>query len=169
VDAKRAFDDLVRFVHLGPRVSGSEGAYRAQLFIRSALVQAGWVVSPKEPVPEGDLGPANVIAHRVGKRGDHILIVTHYDSFSTPGAPLVGVNEGGSGVAALLETARELAPTPLQSDLWLIFCDQHEPPAGSPTTEPRLGGSREAARSLASSGVLRKVRALVLWIHSTMS
>ncbi|MDQ3803311.1 MAG: M28 family metallopeptidase [Acidobacteriota bacterium] len=67
----------------------------------------------------------NIIARVPGTgQGEAVLLAAHYDS--GPNAP--GASDDGSGVAALLETARALKATPpLKNDVVLLFTDGEEP------------------------------------------
>ncbi|MGE3779513.1 MAG: M28 family peptidase, partial [Pirellulaceae bacterium] len=66
----------------------------------------------------------NVLARfpRASSAGQPLLLVTHHDS--SPYAP--GAGDAGSGMAALLETARALRGTPLPRPVYLLFTDGEE-------------------------------------------
>ncbi|MCA1636304.1 MAG: M28 family metallopeptidase [Acidobacteria bacterium] len=68
-------------------------------------------------------GVENVVARFKGGDGKAVLLASHYDS--VPTAP--GASDDGSGVAALLETARALkAGPPPAGDVILLFTDAEE-------------------------------------------
>lgn len=91
----------------------------------------------------------NVIAE-FGPQSDSITIVgAHYDSFSgTPGA-----DDNASGVAGLLELARLMSDTPLNSKVVLVAYSLEEPPFF--TTD--FMGSNIHAKSLKERGVKVKL------------
>ena len=95
-------------VRIGPRPDGSPAEARAAAYIRAVLGEAGYAAR-LEPFPlPGGGESANVVAlpPRPGfdpARDRHLLIGAHYDT--VPGSP--GANDNASGVAVLLEIARQ--------------------------------------------------------------
>jgi Zn-dependent M28 family amino/carboxypeptidase len=131
-DAERAFKDLEYQVLLGPRIPGSD-AHAAQLeWMGQTLVSAGWAVEIHKSAPLG-----NEIFNLVAKKGnsDSLIIVgAHFDTRpiadSDPNPenhnlPILGANDGASGVAVLLELARVI-PENLDSEIWLVFFDAED-------------------------------------------
>ncbi|MFQ5513030.1 MAG: M28 family peptidase [Myxococcota bacterium] len=166
-DGPRAFRDLVDLVALGPRPAGSPGAARARRLIRERLRQAGWPVEEhrfRVTAPHGrTLELVNLIARHSGSgRGARLLVVTHYDTKRLSGERFVGANDGASGVALLLELARQLAAAPLWHTLELVFFDGEEAVLGDITAEDGLYGSRALAERMLREGSLQTVRALLL-------
>jgi len=94
----------LRELALDPRVHGSE------------------VVSAREPRVAGLVH--NVVARLPGRDPSRaVLLVAHYDSVPTA----AGAADDGSGVAALLETARALrSGPPLRNDVIFLFTDGEE-------------------------------------------
>ena len=129
-DGDRAVAFVEQQLRFGPRSPGTEGNEQAAGWIKTTLDELGW---------ETDLHTASyqgVLLHTVvGKRGSStaagpILIGTHYDTRPLadrdpvdPGAPVPGANDGGSGVAVLLELARVLPADVEDLELWLVFFD----------------------------------------------
>jgi Zn-dependent M28 family amino/carboxypeptidase len=130
-DGARAYADLKTQVDFGPRIPGSEGHARTRAWIRSQLVAAGWTVTVQTSTQMGH-PVANLVAAR-GDRPPEILLGAHYDTriladqdpdASLRAQPVPGANDGGSGVAVLLELARTLpADTP---PVWLVFFDAED-------------------------------------------
>lgn len=147
--AERAWAHLAALVGFGPRPVGSEGSAKARDYLMEQLRGFGLeaevdvqdlFVEPGEEVaaPEstgsgGSPGEAsagthfvvrNVVATVAGQDADgEIVLMAPYD---TP-AQGVGVNDGASGAAVLLEMARVLAADPLPYATRIVFLDAHAP------------------------------------------
>ena len=165
-DGERALLDLVDLVAIGPRSAGSSGAERARRLIGERLRQAGWRVETRPFAVESPSGEvvemANVIGILEGQVRERILLVTHYDTKEIPGIRFVGANDGASGVALLLELARQLASRRPALTLWLVFCDGEEAFSPTITADDGLYGSSALARQLEAAGELDHIRALIL-------
>ncbi len=166
-DGDRAFQDLLELVEIGPRPAGSEGAARTRDLISQRLRQAGWRVERHDFLaakPDGaDLDMTSLIGIREGERRDRrILLVTHYDTKRLEGERFLGANDGASGVALLLELARQLAARPLAFTVWLVFFDGEEAFGRSITEWDGLFGSRALADRMVDEGTLGEIGALVL-------
>jgi hypothetical protein len=124
----RAIRDLMRIASLGPRVPGTGAHEHARAYVAQILMHHGFVVreDPFEWLDEskGPVAMANLVALRQGTtegRGTPVLLVTHYDtrpvsdmekSPARRALPVPGANDGASGVAVLLEVARQVAKDP---------------------------------------------------------
>ncbi|MFQ5697286.1 MAG: M28 family peptidase [Myxococcota bacterium] len=175
-DGDRAFADLADLVALGPRPAGSAAAAAARTLIAERLRQVGWRVERRPFQVRGPGGRAvpmvNLVARLEGAvaaepgRGKaappRLLLLTHYDTKRIPGIRFVGANDGASGVALLLELARQLSRRPPPFEVWMLFCDGEEAFGADITASDGLYGSRELARSLAEQGELDRVQALLL-------
>ena len=165
-DGERAFSDLRALVALGPRPAGSEGARRARELIEGRLRQAGWPVREHVFIarpPQGEpVEMVNLVAELPGERPGWILFGTHYDTKRLPGVRFVGANDGASGVALLLELARQLGAGPRPYGVRFLFFDGEE--AFGPELTPRDGlyGSRALAEEMAQAAELDSVHALVV-------
>jgi glutaminyl-peptide cyclotransferase len=118
------------FLEFGPRVSGTEANRRAGDWIEDQLKEAGW----KTFEDEGSYMDTAVrnIAGRKGS-GPVVILGAHYDSRrcadQMPGdcvEPVLGANDGASGVAVLLELARVLEPDWRSRQIWLVFFDAED-------------------------------------------
>ncbi len=121
-DGTRAFQYLVRQCEFGPRVPGTEAHADCLGYLTAQLQRFGAQVSHQ--TFEGYLGSAdtlttltNLIASFGLGRSQRILLCAHWDTRPTadqddePGKrtePVLGANDGASGVAVLLEVARHL-------------------------------------------------------------
>jgi glutaminyl-peptide cyclotransferase len=103
-NAQRAYRDLVSQVRFGPRPAGSTANLVQARFIAKRLRQAG-VREVRIQRPH-----ANVVGRIPGTEPGVVVVGAHHDTKDIPG--FVGANDGASGVAVVLELAREL-PKPL--------------------------------------------------------
>ncbi|MDQ3920102.1 MAG: M20/M25/M40 family metallo-hydrolase, partial [Acidobacteriota bacterium] len=87
-------------------------------------VQTATVVAQRSAPPYNAGTVRNVLARLGGTAGGRaVLLVSHYDSVPTS----YGASDDGTGVAAMLETARALkAGPPLKDDVLLLFTDGEE-------------------------------------------
>ena len=146
-NAARAFADLRAQVALGPRPAGSPANRRDARLIASSLRTAG-VRDVRVQRPW-----RNVVGRIPGSEPGTVVVGAHRDTKDIPG--FVGANDGASGVAVLLELARDL-PDPLPGpSLDLAFFDAEESTGGNGTRAFRRTGdrgSRQYVRYAAASG-----------------
>jgi hypothetical protein len=165
-DAERAFADLRALVALGPRPPGSDAAAGTRELITTRLRQAGWPVREHsfeaEPPDRDPVAMTNLIAELPGAQPGWILFGTHYDTKQIGGVRFVGANDGASGVALLLELARQLAPTERPYGVRLLFFDGEEAFGPHITPEDGLYGSRALAEQMHQSGELARAHALII-------
>ena len=132
-DGQRALDDVAYQVSLGPRLIGSEAhAHAVDWMVLTLTEIEGWEVEVRREEYMG-VEAANVIAKR-GSGEPWIIIGAHYDSRFLADAdpdpakhtePVMGANDGGSGVGVLMELARVL-PRDLDKEIWLVFFDAED-------------------------------------------
>lgn len=149
---KRAFEHVRALVELGPRPSGSK-AYGQQIqYLRAELEKAGWACTTRSwhvthPETGKDVRMTNLYARFGGKETDFEtmlpgLLSCHIDTKSGIDG-FVGANDGASGAAVLLETARALAADPdTASRVELVFFDGEESFAPRMCLPDGLYGSR---------------------------
>lgn len=141
-DADSAFALLERQVSFGPRVPGSEG-HRAQLeWMTSYLRERADTVRLQEFSHTGPAGEVfeltNVFAQFRPSVPDRVLLVAHWDTRPTAdqeaddslrSRPIPGANDGGSGVAVLLQLANVLSShsPPIGVDLLLVDGEDYAP------------------------------------------
>ena len=134
---ERAFDRLRELCAFGPRNHGSEGKSKAEEWIQQTLRDAGAEVTvhsfqhtPKDATEP--LSFRNIVARINPKQTRRVLIATHYDTRSTAdidadanrrNEPIMGANDGASGVAVLLEMAMLWKDVPPPVGVDLIFFD----------------------------------------------
>jgi glutaminyl-peptide cyclotransferase len=174
--APPAFDGASAFVFLreqcdmGPRYPGSPGHAAIQRYLVEKLAAFGARVSeqPFEAVlSTGDtLRLVNVVGAYRPEARKRILLGAHYDTRpradrdpdpAKRAQPILGANDGASGVAVLLEIARLLAASPPSVGVDLVFFDGEDWGEEGNTMDYLLG-SRRYAKSLG----LRRPAAMIL-------
>jgi hypothetical protein len=155
-------------VAFGPRLPGSQAAAAASDYLRGELTRLGLRV---EELGRAEAeAPARVLLARIAPApdpasedpgGDLLVLAARYDSEPVAGHGFLGVNDGASGAALLLELARTLALDPLPYQTWLAFLegDGHRGEA----EEARLVASERLVGFLAERGELDRVRLVVYW------
>lgn len=127
-----AFEHLQAQVAFGARPTGSEASRQTADYITAHLAKLGWQVETQEFTYRGVVA-RNIIA-RAGE-GPVAIIGAHYDTRrqadNDPNPdlrqqPVLGANDGASGVAVLLELARTLDQKRLQYEVWLTFFDAED-------------------------------------------
>ncbi len=98
-------------------------------WIVTELGENGWVVE-EQLFPYREFQGRNIIAKGGPSEGEWIVLGAHYDTRPiadrdtvNPLRPVPGANDGGSGVAVLLELANVLQKDALSGPLWLVFFD----------------------------------------------
>jgi Zn-dependent M28 family amino/carboxypeptidase len=163
-DAQRAFGDLRAQVRIGPRPTGSAASRREVRLIVRRLRGAG-VRDVRVQLPS-----RNVVARIPGREPGTVVVGAHHDTKEIPG--FVGANDGASGVAVLLELARDLPRRLRGPSIDLVFFDAEEARGRSngAAAFARSGerGSAQFVRYARSGGAqgsppLDSIRAMVLF------
>ncbi len=150
----------------GPRPVGTLAHEQTALFLEASLEAFGLEVKTQEFSGEFD-GVSRTFTNVIGRlpakdpaspdaaKKDVIIFGAHYDTRDIaehdpdPGkrnTPILGANDGGSGVAVLLELARVLSKMELSSTLEFVFFDGEDfEIAGE---DPPLAGSTYHAKNL---------------------
>ena len=123
----RAYEYLKRLCAVGPRPSGSPGMTAQQQLLEEHFTNLGALVHRQEfharhPVDGSAVPMTNLIVQWRPERKERILLCAHYDTLPYPMLDpvnkrgiFVGANDGGSGVALLMELGHEM-PELLQND-----------------------------------------------------
>ncbi len=142
-DAEAAYAHVVAQCDIGFRYSGSDAGWATGDYIRAELEKQGVAVTMQvfEYAPNaqatpvrlrnviGKIAPAEVRAAPLVILGAHYDTRRYADGDPDPQAratPVLGANDGGSGVAVLLELARVLDRDRLQNEVWLAFFDAED-------------------------------------------
>ena len=124
--ADSAYAHVERQVNYGPRIPNSKGHEQTRAFIRNTLERYGAKVTVQEfPATFFDGNRAtgyNIIGSFNPGARRRIFLAAHYDtrpfadsdlSTSRREEPILGADDGGSGVGVLLELARQLHENPI--------------------------------------------------------
>jgi Peptidase family M28 len=139
-DADRALGYLKELCKIGPRISGSNGMKKQQELLEKHFTKLGGKVewqrfkarqrSQKEPVEM-----ANLIVRWHPERTRRIILCSHYDTRPLADQepdprnwrkPFLSANDGGSGVALLMEMAHHLKKIKTSVGIDLVFFDGEE-------------------------------------------
>jgi hypothetical protein len=139
-DSKRAMGYLQAICDLGPRQSGTAAMRKQQELIRKHFEDLGCTVraqkfearqkSVKEPV-----SMTNLIVSFHPERNRRVIICSHYDTRPIADQepdprdwrkPFVSANDGGSGVALLMELAHQMKDLPTKVGVDFVFFDGEE-------------------------------------------
>ena len=135
-DGQIAYNFVDYQVSLGPRFPGSKGHETVRAWIVKEIQQYGWRVEVKEHTRNGKQ-IFNIVAYRQwtpNEGQEWIILGAHYDTrmisdqdpdLSLRLEPVIGANDGASGVAVLMELARILPPL-AESNIWLVFFDAED-------------------------------------------
>ena len=139
-NSQSAFKELVKQCQFGPRNPGSVGhqnalAYFNDFFRKTAdttFVQEFQDVMPRT---RKEVKMSNIIARFNPGSDQHIMISAHWDtrpwaensvSIMRKNQPIIGANDGASGVAVILEIARTLKNFPPQIGVSLVLFDAED-------------------------------------------
>jgi hypothetical protein len=136
IDAARAYLYLEKICALGPRPAGSAANAQQRQMVSEHFAGLGATVREQpfsgiDPQSGSRVEMANLIGAWHPERLERVVIGAHYDTRPFPDReddparrriPYVGANDGGSGVALLMEIAHHLKdlPTPWGVDLVLF-------------------------------------------------
>lgn len=150
-DGERAMAHARAQCRLGPRPPGTSAHWQTGDYAAEVLSDAGWAVEFDAFVYRG-VRLRNVIGRR--GRGPVLMVAAHYDTRRWADReadpvrqkqPILGGNDGASGVAVLLELARVLDVVPSQREVWLVLFDA-EDQGGIDGWEWFVGSTRLAER-----------------------
>lgn len=159
-DSLMAF--IERQVAFGPRTPGSEAHAACRKWLHASLARyLGEENVATTPVEVTDFNGRKLTAYNIFARYNpdasrRIILLAHYDTRpwadqeSDPklhSTPIDGANDGASGVAVLLEVARQLAGNPIDSlgvDLLMVDLEDSGDPRGGNDDSWCLGSSKFA-------------------------
>lgn len=134
--ADSAYAHIVAQLSFGPRVPGTDAHAEVVDFIVQKLTAYGAVVTVEEGTMKDYAGEKQPVRNIIARFGDaeakhRLLLCTHYDSrpwsdqddeaYRFVGVP--AANDGASGVAVLLEIARQLQLKPSAKNIDMVFFD----------------------------------------------
>lgn len=154
-DSQAAWGLLTDQVAFGPRNPGSDGHSACQDYLVAALQEACQRVEVQEFAHESDSQQyqmANLIGVLNPGGGDRILLAAHWDTRpyadqdpdpANHNTPILGANDGASGVAVLLQLASQLSKVQLPYEVVIVLFDGED--FGRTLSEYFLGSTYFAA------------------------
>ena len=135
-DGKLAFEQLTRQTSFGPRVPGTPEHDKCLEYLHSTLHSYGATVTLQHFNHTGYSGEllkmTNIVASFNSTATTRILLIAHWDSrpqadqeqdVPKRSLPVLGANDGASGVAILLEIARHLKDNPPAAGIDMLLVD----------------------------------------------
>lgn len=163
-DGAKAYEFTAKVVAFGPRPPASDALHRTQDYIRAQLQSFSCTVDEDEfhaSTPVGNLAMKNIVAKIPGQGKGIVLLMTHYDTLRMDN--FVGAVDAGSSTGLMLEMARILCGGKRGPNaIWIAFVDGEEALVDWHKDNDNTYGSRELAARMATSGELKRIRALIL-------
>jgi hypothetical protein len=139
-DAKRALDYLEALCEIGPRISGSDGMKKQQDMLEKHFKEQGGVVAwqrftARQKSIRRETKMANLIVSWHPERERRVILCSHYDTRPLADQekdtrdwrkPFVSANDGGSGVALLMELAHHMKELKSNVGVDFVFFDGEE-------------------------------------------
>jgi hypothetical protein len=134
----RAYEYLEEICALGPRMSGSPGMEAQQKLLAEYFRKLGGTVrfqqfQARHPLDGRAVPMANLIVEWHPERKERVLLCAHYDTRpfpdrdkENPHGTFLGANDGGSGVAVLMELAHKMADLPGRLGVDFVLFDGEE-------------------------------------------
>lgn len=135
-NADSAYFFVEKQVGFGPRVPGSAAHKKCAAWLVSEFKRHGMTVVEQKFKAETYFGPLdaiNIVAQYKPELPNRILLCAHWDSrhiadhdTKDKDKPILGADDGGSGVALLLEMARMLSANPADIGVDLVCFDAED-------------------------------------------
>jgi len=129
---ERAYEWVTRQCDLGYRITGTEANRQAGDMFIDELRAQGWEVY-EQTFTYKETPVRNILAWKgeATDGGGAVLVGAHYDTrrsadMEDPAQPVLGANDGASGVAVLLELARSLSWDTKSRRIYLAFFDAED-------------------------------------------
>ena len=163
-------------VAFGPRVPNTEAHQKCKQWLTGQFKSYGAKVIEQDFQPTAYTGTVlkatNIIAQFNPDANKRIVLAAHWDSRPFADSPLseerrdepiLGADDGGSGVAVLLEVARQLQAHPIEMGVDLVLFDAEDyGESGGERAETYALGSQYWARNLHVSGKQRPKYGILL-------
>jgi hypothetical protein len=139
-DSERALDYLKQLCAIGPRVSGSDGMARQRELLRKHFETLGGQVelqefTARQKSRRDPVAMANLIVSWYPDRPRRVILCAHYDTRPIAdqerdkrrwGQPFLSANDGGSGVALLMELGHRMKDLKTAVGVDFVFFDGEE-------------------------------------------
>jgi hypothetical protein len=164
LDAERTFGYLQEVCAIGTRVSATPGMVKQQELLKAHFEKLGAKVSLQEfnarhPQTGAVVKLANQIVEWNPQAKERILLCCHYDTRPFPDRevdvakrrdPFIGANDGGSGVALLMELGNHMGSLRCKYGVDFVFFDGEELVYDEMRGDPYFLGSEHFAREYAA-------------------
>ena len=158
VDGERMQARVVHQVDAGPRIPGTPGHAAIEAWIADELTRLGGEVE-RQAFVDSSLGPPMALTNLIGRfgprTGSRIVLCAHWDTRAVSDRdpdstrrsdPVPGANDGGSGVAVLLEIAELMRRKPPPVGVDLVFFDGEDQGEATRSDQFCLGSRAYASR-----------------------
>lgn len=139
-DGNNAFEFLKNQCEFGARIPGSSAHQQCQKYLTAELKKVGGLVFLqrfKEALPHGGqpVDLVNIVGSFYPEKTNRVLLCAHWDSRpwadqdsleTNRKSPVMGANDGASGVAVLLEVARHLQQSEPEYGIDIVFFDAED-------------------------------------------
>lgn len=136
-DRQKAYDYVAKQVSFGPRVPETAAHDSCAAWIKTTLETAGWTTQYQvATVPGFDDQPMqikNIIASINPERKNRVLLCAHWDTRRVADQdtvrkeePIVGADDGGSGVGVLLALAEAIQQQPIDLGIDIVLFDAED-------------------------------------------
>jgi glutaminyl-peptide cyclotransferase len=137
-DGARAYEYLKQLCAVGPRRSGSPGMAAQQALLADHFQKLGGQIewqrfSTRHPLDGSEVPLANLVVHWHPDRKERVLLCVHYDTLpfplrdpDNPRGRFIGANDGGSGIAVLMELAQQMCKLDVRYGVDFVFFDAEE-------------------------------------------
>ena len=139
IDQARTMEYLRTLCKIGPRISGTPGMNQQQQYLHSHFEKLGGQVSRQVFIAHQRKQPpvemTNLIVSWHPERQRRVLLCSHYDTRPIADReprranwtqPFLGANDGGSGVALLMELAHHMPALPCRVGIDFVLFDGEE-------------------------------------------
>jgi glutaminyl-peptide cyclotransferase len=137
-DGAQAYEWLKQLCAIGPRPSGSPGMAEQQKLLAAHFQRLGGQVEfqrfrVRHPLDGSPVPMANILIRWHPERSQRILLCAHYDTLPypmedrvNPRGTFIGANDNASGVAVLMELARDMAALETNYGIDFLLLDGEE-------------------------------------------
>lgn len=139
-----AYHYVQQQVSFGPRVPETKEHLACSEWLKTTLESFGWEVQFQDAEINGfeqkPMKIRNIIARYNPEHDERVLLCAHWDTrrmadqdTARKDQPILGADDGGSGVAVLLELARTISQNPLNAGVEIVLFDaEDQGESGSP-------------------------------------
>jgi glutaminyl-peptide cyclotransferase len=136
-DKDSAYQFVQKQVDFGPRIPETAEHKACSEWIKTTLETYGWQVQFQDAIIEGfenkPMKIRNIIATYNPEASERVLLCAHWDTrriadqdTERKDEPILGADDGGSGVGVLMELARTVSHNPLNAGIEIVFFDAED-------------------------------------------